>query len=33
MLKEANDHVSKGDYCSALAHIKSFKEFVQKASQ
>ncbi|MFO7618260.1 MAG: hypothetical protein R6W91_01150, partial [Thermoplasmata archaeon] len=32
MLKEANDHVLHGDYCSALGKIKSFKEFVQKVS-
>jgi len=33
MLKDANDHVMHGDYCTALAHIKAFKEYVQKAQE
>jgi hypothetical protein len=33
MLKEANDDVLRGDYCSALSHIKKFKEYVQNVEQ
>ncbi len=33
MLKEANDDVLRGDYCSALSHIKRFKEYVQNVEQ
>ncbi|MDO9536773.1 MAG: zinc ribbon domain-containing protein [Thermoplasmata archaeon] len=33
MLKDTNDRVLAGDYCSALGLIKNFKDFVNKASQ